>query len=102
MTKDNESKKALELVKQAISDRRTVFEAITLLKEDATPEPVMVEAETRTGHYCQMMVDPREIAPIILKYDYPIYKVLEEEPPQRMWYELAEKLGVDVVTSFDL
>lgn len=103
-TKDEKQadKAAVERVKQMISDYRTIVEGVTLLKEGACPDPVMIEGETRTGYYCQLMVDPRDIAPILLKYEYPIYRVLEEDPPEQMWCELGEKFGLDTVTSFDL
>ena len=103
-TKDEKQadKAAIERVQQLISDYRTQLEAITLLKSDDCPEPVMVEAETSTGYYCQLMVDPRHIAPILLKYDYPTYRVLEDDAPHDMWRELGEELGVEIVTSFDL
>ena len=103
-TKDEKQadKDAIERVKHLISDYRTIIEAVTLLKEDACPDPIMIEGETRTGYYCRLMVDPRDIAPILLKYDYPTYRILEDDAPDQMWYDLGEKLGLASVTSFDL
>ena len=103
-TKDDKQadKAAVERVNQMISDYRTIIEGITLLKEDATPDPILIEGETKTGYYCQLMVDPRDVAPILLKYDYPVCRILGEEPPHQMWLDLGEKFGLDSVTSFDL
>lgn len=93
---------AREIINQKISDERTKLEAYTLLKPDATPDPVCIEGETETGYYCQMMVDPRDIAPILLEHQYPVFKVLQEDSPDEMWADLARKLGIDNVTSVDL
>lgn len=93
---------AREIINQKISDERTKLEAFTLLKPDATPDPVCIEGETETGYYCQMMVDPRDIAPILLEHDYPVFKVLQEDYPEAMWAELAQKIGIDSVSSVDL
>lgn len=93
---------AREIINQKISDERTKLEAFTLLKPDATPDPVCIEGETETGYYCQMMVDPRDIAPILLEHQYPVFKVLQEDFPDEMWRELAQKLGLDIISSVDL
>jgi hypothetical protein len=93
---------AREIINQKISDERTKLEAFTLLKPDATPEQILIEGETEMGYYCQIMVDPRDCAPILLKYDYPIYKVLQEEFPEGMWEELGRKFGIKTIMSVDL
>lgn len=95
-------KAAIERVNELISDYRTILEGITLLKEDACPSPIMIEGETRTGYYCQLMVDPREVAPILLKYEWPTWHILGDEAPEEMWYDLGEKFGLASVSSFDL
>ena len=96
-----EEDKARELILQAISDYRTGLEALTLTDKNDL-DPIMIDGETRTGYYCQMMVSPREVAEIVLKYDYPVFAVLKEEPSQAMWDELADHFGLATVTSFDL
>lgn len=93
---------AREIINQKISDERTKLEAFTLLKPDATPHPVCVEGETETGYYCQMMVDPRDVAPILLNHNYPVFKAVQEDFPDAMWEELAQKLGLDSISSVDL
>lgn len=93
---------ARERIQQEISDYRTKLEALTLLKEDATPHPITVEGETETDYYCQLMVDPRDAAQIMLDYDYPMYRALEEDAPTAMWDRLAGKFGLKSVSSIDL
>lgn len=95
-----EEAKACEVVKSAISDYRTKLEAISLSIDDL--DPIMVEGETKTGYCCQLMVDPKEVASILLDYDYPVFAVLKEEPLQAMWDDLADRFGLDSVSSFDL
>lgn len=99
---EEELSNARDIINQKISDERTKLEAFTLLKPDATPNPILIEGETEMGYYCQMMVDPRDCAPILLKHDYPIYKVLQEEYPDEMWEELGRKFGIKTVTCVDL
>ncbi len=100
----NEEKKARDTILQLISDYRTELEAITLVREDLedTLDPVLVEGETMAGYYCQMMIGPKLVAEILLKYDYPIFRVLGEEGPDAMWHEIASKLGLASVSSVDL
>lgn len=95
-------KDAVEQVNQAISDYRTKLEALTLCKPDAELEPVMLEGETETGYYCQLMVDPRDAARIMLDYDYPIYRTLGEDAPDAMWERLGAFYGLKTITSVDL
>lgn len=97
-----EEESARETIAQVISDYRTVLEAITLLKADDCPDPILIEGETRTGYFCQMMVDPREVAPILLEYNYPVWLALGEDFPDAMWEELGEHFGLASVSSVDL
>lgn len=93
---------ARDIINQKISDERTKLEAITLLKPDAEPHPICIEGETTAGYYCQLMVDPRDCAPILLKHNFEIYKTLQEDCPDEMWEELGAKFGLATVTSVDL
>lgn len=95
-----ELKEAREKIQEAISDYRTKLEAITLT--NAELEPIMVEGETETGYYCQLMVDPKEAAKILLEHEYPTWKILEEDYPSAMWQDLAKFYGLAYVTSIDL
>lgn len=96
-----EEKRAQETINLVISDYRTGLEAITLC-DDEDLDPIMVDGQTRSGHNCSLFVNPKEVAQIVLKYDYPVFAVLEEEPPQAMWDDLASHFGLDAVTAFDL
>lgn len=97
-----EEKRAQETINLAISDYRTILEAITLLPKDACPDPILIEGETSAGYFCQMMVDPREVAPILLAYNYPVWLALEDDFPDAMWEELGEHFGLASVSSVDL
>lgn len=65
-------------------------------------EPIMIEGETTTSYFCQMMVDPKDVARIMLDYDYPVWRVLEENAPDAMWEEFDYKFGLAHVCSVDL
>ena len=41
----------------------------------------MVEGETTAGYFCQLMVNPQEVARIFVDYDYALYRVLGEDAP---------------------
>lgn len=95
-----EDKRAVERVNEMISDERTRLEAITITNEEL--DPVMIEGETETGYYCQMMVNPKDCARIMLDHEYPTWKVLQEDCPDEMWEELGRKFGIKSVCSIDL
>ena len=44
----------------------------------------MVEGETLTGYYCQLMTDPKDVAKILLEYDYLVWRVFDEDAPDAM------------------
>ena len=90
---------AVPVVNAAIEEYRKKLKACSESDEES---PIMVEGSTTTGYYCQLMVDPREVAEILLRWEYPTYRILEEEAPQGMWDELAEHFGLDTVGAFDL
>ena len=90
---------AVPVVNLAIDDRRKELEAIAKDKEG---DPILVEGATSAGYYVHMMVDPAEVAEILVRWDYPLYQILEEDAPQEMWDELAEHFGLETVSSFDL
>lgn len=95
-----EEARARETISLAIKKYTDELEAIASSQDDN--DPIIVEGETQTGYYCQMMVDPKPVAKIILEYDYPLYAFFEEDAPQAMWDELAECFGLRSITSFDL
>lgn len=62
----------------------------------------MVENETSSDYYCRMMVNPKDVAKIFLEYDYPVWRVLEEDAPDAMREDLSRKFGLKHVCSLDL
>lgn len=90
---------AVKIVNAAIREKENAYIRISQMDEQA---PIMLVGQTRTGHYCQMMVDPKEVAKIFLEYGYHVWKVLGEDAPTGMWDDLAEHFGLDSVDSVDL
>jgi len=87
---------AVRLVNAEIEAARKRLEDISQAKE---ADPVLVEGETREGYYAQAMVNPNEIAKLMLKYDYHVWDTLEEEAPNGMWLDIAEMVGLEEVAS---
>ena len=48
------------------------------------------------------MVDPKNVAKVLLRYDYATWRVLEEDAPDEMWEELGREFGLKTVCSVDL
>ena len=94
-----ELSEAVRIVQEAIKAEEARLDRISHIEED---HPIGLEGETTTGYPARTMVDPTKVAKIMLSYDYPIYKVLEEEPPQGMWNELAMMVGLENVFCVDL
>ena len=90
---------AVRIVKAAIESEEA---RLKQLAADTEADPVMLEGETSARFDVQMMVEPSVIAKIMLKYEYPVYKVLEEDAPQGMWDELAEYVGLGEVYGIDI
>ena len=102
MSKEDNEKlhEAIKLVNDAIMTEFKKLEEIA--KSDNEDDPIMVEGETSTGYYCQMMVAPREVAKIILEYNYPVWHILEQDYPDGMWEDLGRKFGLATVCSIDI
>ena len=90
---------AVRIVKAAIDAEEKRLEQIA---EGTDQEPIMLEGETSAGYDVQMMIDPAEVARIMLEYWYPVYKVLEEDAPQEMWEALAKMVGLEEVYGVDI
>ncbi len=61
-----------------------------------------LRGETTAGYFCQLMVNPQEVAKIFVDYDYALYRVLGEDAPGAMWEDLGRKFGLEHVCSVDL
>lgn len=90
---------AVRIVREAIAAEEARLMRIVNSDEE---HPVLLEGDTSTGNYAQTMADPARVARIMLNYDYPLYKILEEDAPQEMWNELARMVGLKNVGSVDL
>ena len=90
---------AVAVVQKEIRDLRAKYESVAKTEEQ---DPIMVEGETSTGYYCQLMADPKDVAKIFVDYDYALYRVLGEDAPDAMWEDLGRKFGLEHVCSVDL
>lgn len=63
---------------------------------------VLLEGETSKGYLVKMMIDPKNIVWIMLNYNYPVYKVLDQDAPSNMWGDIAELVGLESVCDVDL
>lgn len=99
MTKDEKLISAVKLVNGAIMAETERLKSIASGSEQ---DPVLVEGETEADYYCQLMVDPKDVANIMLDYNYPTWKILEEDAPDGMWEELGRKFGLKTVCSVNL
>ena len=91
---------AVKLVNDAIAKETKRLQDI--LDGDDEQSPVVVEGETFEDYYCQLMVNPKEVARIMLDYDYPTWRILGEDAPDKMWEDMGRKFGVKVVSGVDL
>lgn len=90
---------AVAVVQKEICDLRAKYESIAKTEEQ---DPILVEGETSAGYYCQLMVNPQEVAKIFVDYDYALYRVLGEDAPDAMWEDLGRKFGLEHVCSVEL
>lgn len=97
--KDEKLAEAIKIVNEAIRAEREEYEKIAKTEEQ---EPILLVGETCRGVIVHAMVDPKGIAKIFLNYDYPMIHVLEQEPPQGMWDDIARLVGLEAIESVDL
>ena len=90
---------AVGIVNNAIDKRRKELEEIAKTEE---ADPILIEGETTAGYFCQMMVDPKDVAKIALEYNYPVWETLLMDAPDGMWEDLARKFGLATVDTMDL
>ena len=91
---------AVAIVQKEIRKWREKYESVA--NENGQDHPIMVEGETTAGYFCQLMVNPQEVAKIFVDYDYALYRVLGEDAPDAMWEDLGRKFGLEHVCSVDL
>lgn len=90
---------AVKIVNKAIMAEYARLDKIARTDEG---DPIGIEGTTLTGHPCEVLVDPKDVAKIFLEYDYHIWKILGEEAPDTMWDDLAQKFGLATVSSVDI
>lgn len=98
---DEKQSEAVDIVNQAIEKYRASLEAI-VSADDGDNNPILIEGITTAGYDCQMMVSPKEVAKIILEYDFSTYEILGQEAPQEMWEDLGRHFGLKHVFAFNL
>ena len=91
---------AVKLVNDAIAKETKRLQDI--LDGDDEQSPVVVEGETFENYYCQLMVNLKEVARIMLDYDYPTWRILGEDAPDGMWSDMGKKFGIKAVSGVDL
>lgn len=99
MKKDGKLASAIKLVNEAIITETKRLNEISSREEQ---DPIMVEGETETGYPCQLMADPKNVAKIYLRYEYPTWNILNLDAPDEMWRELACEFGLKTVYMVDL
>ena len=97
--KNDKLDSAVNLVNEAIIAEYKRLEEIAKTEEG---DPIMVEGETTAGYFCQMMVNPKDVAKIALEYNYPVWRILQQDYPDSMWEDLGRKFGLATVCSIDL
>ena len=95
----DELKNAVKIVQSAIKATEDEYRKIASTEDQ---DPVLLEGETVKGYHCHIMVDPKEVAEIFLEYNYPIWSILEEDPPIALWDDLARFYGLESVCCVDL
>ena len=95
----DELRNAVKIVQAAIKAKEDDYHKIASTEDQ---DPVLLEGETVRGYHCHILVDPMDVAKVFLEYNYPIWSILEEDPPSAMWDDLARFYGLESVCSVDL
>lgn len=90
---------AVRQVNAKITDLRAKLERMV---KDTEASPVSVDGGTSTGCCATAQIARNEVAEVMLRYDYPVWHVLEEDAPEEMWDEIARLVGFEHVSSVDI
>lgn len=90
---------AVQQVNAKIADLRTKLERIV---KDSEATLIAVKGETATGSCAIAQIARNKVAKVMLRYDYPVWYVLEEDAPDEMWDEIARLVGFECVSSVDI
>lgn len=80
---------AVAVVQKEICKWREKYESVAKTEEQ---DPIMIEGETSTGYYCQLMADPKNVAKVLLEYDYSVWRVHDEDAPDAMREDFRPKV----------
>ena len=90
---------AVRQVNAKITDVRTKLEQIA---KDTEGSLISVGGKTSTGCCATAQVAQNAVAEVMLRYDHPVWYVLEEDTPDGMWDEIAELVGFEYASSVDI
>ena len=90
---------AIKIVSVAIDAE---FKRLREIAADEEADPVIVAGRTTRDVDAHCMVCGQLVAKVYLKYDFPIYRILELDAPDEMWDELAELTGLGIVNEADM
>lgn len=86
-----ELEQAVIIVNDAIRAQEEEYRKIA---SDVDQDPTVLEGITDKGYNCSIMVDPKDVADIFLRWNYATYFVLGEDAPDEMWREIGEFYGI--------
>lgn len=86
---------AVAVVQKEIRKWREKYESVA--NENGQDHSIIVESKTTAGYFCQLIVNPQEVAKIFVDYDYALYRVLGKDAPDAMWEDLGRKFGLEHV-----
>lgn len=90
---------AIHLVNAEIEAARKRLEYISQAKAAI---PILIVGKTGTGCDAQVMESSAKIAEILLRNDYHIWDTLGVDVPHYMWGEIAQVVGLGIVSSVDI
>lgn len=79
---DDKFHEAAKLINDAIRTEYKRLEEIAKTEED---DLILIEGETTAGSFCYTMISPKDVAKIALEYNYPVWRILEEDYPDAIW-----------------
>lgn len=90
---------AVRQVNARIAEVRVKLERMA---KDTEAPLISVEGETATGSCAIAQIARNEVAEVMLRYDYPVWHMLEEDAPDEMWDEIARLVGFERASSVDI
>ena len=94
-----ELEQAVKIVRDAIRAKEEEYRTIA---SGVDQSPVALEGITEKNFYCSIMVDPKDVAEIFLRWNYATYFVLGEDAPDEMWREIGEFYGIQTACGVEM